>query len=174
MYMTRFVLFLFLVFGGGAVLPPVFASDDQAAAQYNRAAAVARTQRQLGYESLPQEEFPPQQVDFDALSRQIKNLASIIERMTAEKNANADSLLFRGVPSGPAYRERLFGQSGPDVASVSALVQYRLVISGNQNLRLGHVLDDGQSVEAAVVTRDGSLVEKVRINKASGQINTIR
>lgn len=174
MHKKNVTFLCFMVLGGSAALPPALASDDQAAAQYNRAAAVARAQSQLGYESLPQEEFPPQQTDFDALSQQIKNLANIIERMAAEKNINGNSLLFRGVPSGPAHRERLYGLAGPDVDSVSALIQYRLAISGNQNLRLGRVVDEGKSVAAAVVTRDGSLVEKYQIDKASGQIETVQ
>jgi len=147
----------------------LFAGDgNQQAAQFNRELAAQRARSQLGYENFPRDEFPPRQTDYESLSRQIERLSRLLEDM--QHSAGSGSLLFSEVPSGPLHKDRLFGADGPNVESVSALMRYRIAISGNPNLQLGQVSDHPDHLTASVTTRDGSLVERYRIDKASGAI----
>ena len=40
--------------------------------------------------------------------------------------------------------------------------------SGNPNLKIGEVLEEDNAYVASIVTKDGSLVEKLIIDKSSG------
>ena len=150
-------------------ISPVCAEDgNQQAAQFNGELAVHRARSQLGYESHPRDEVQPLHVDYESLSQQIERLSRLIEDL--QQSADSSSLLFRGVASGPLHRDRLFGARGPSVESVSALMRYRIAVSGNPNLQLGKVTNHQDHLSATVTTRDGSLVETYRIDKASGAI----
>ena len=48
------------------------------------------------------------------------------------------------------------------------LVEYSIRNSKNPNLKLGDISDKGDFYEADVVTREGSLVDKIQVNKKTG------
>jgi len=49
-------------------------------------------------------------------------------------------------------------------------MRYRIAVAGNPNLQLGQVANHQDHLTATVTTRDGSLVETYRVDKASGVI----
>jgi hypothetical protein len=54
-----------------------------------------------------------------------------------------------------------------------AMVEGRLAFMGNPNLKMGDITDQGASFEAEILTRDGSLVDKLVIHKAMGWMRSI-
>ncbi len=116
-----------------------------------------------------------------ALSLQIQHLAGILQAM---RRADADR---RQAPSGflpalpliPGDQARVdvqsvYGPDGPTETSVRLLLEYRLLIAGNPRLKIGEVVDSGETVIAQVVTQDGSLVEEYAVDKRSGGWRPIR
>ncbi len=45
--------------------------------------------------------------------------------------------------------------------------------TGNPNLKLGEVTETPNTVEGKIVTKDGSLVEKIVVDKATGRMNPV-
>ena len=54
-----------------------------------------------------------------------------------------------------------------------AMVESRLEFMRNPNLKMGGVTDQGATFEAEVLTRDGSLVDKLVIHKTMGWMRSI-
>lgn len=54
-----------------------------------------------------------------------------------------------------------------------AMVEGRLAFMRNPNLKMGDITDQGSSFEAEILTRDGSLVDKLVIHKAMGWMRSI-
>ena len=53
------------------------------------------------------------------------------------------------------------------------MVESRLAFKRNPNLKMGDITDQGDSFEAEILTKDGSLVDKLVINKAMGWMRSI-
>lgn len=53
------------------------------------------------------------------------------------------------------------------------MVESRLSFKRNPNLKMGDITDQGDSFEAEILTKDGSLVDKLVINKAMGWMRSI-
>jgi len=83
---------------------------------------------------------------------------------------------------GPAYGSepsRQFpngGQQQPqqpiDKAQARSMVENYLQSTGNPNLKLGEITDEGSSFEADIVTKNNSLVDKILVNKNSGAMRS--
>ena len=81
----------------------------------------------------------------------------------------------RGQGYGPGYCRgnsdisRSFGEV--DKAETAAeIVAGRLEDTGNPNLKVGKVTESGRDFEVEIVTKDGSLANKVFVEKATGRI----
>ena len=71
--------------------------------------------------------------------------------------------------SAPAHLSlNSYGPDGPTVKSVRLIAEYQLMKNGNKRLKLGEVKDVGDALTLDIVTLDGSLVEKYRIDKKTG------
>ena len=53
-----------------------------------------------------------------------------------------------------------------------SMVENYLKSTGNPNLKLGKITDDGSSFEADIVTKDNSLVDKILVDKNSGAMRS--
>ena len=78
---------------------------------------------------------------------------------------------------GPAYgygpnQQYPYAQQQPqkpiDKDQAKSLVENYLQSTGNPNLKLGDIKDEGQNFEADVVTKDNSLADKILIDKNTG------
>jgi len=97
-------------------------------------------------------------------------------------NSTQPSLAPRGNPSsfgpgmmGPGYgpnQQYPYAQQQPqkpiDKDQAKSIVENYLKSTGNPNLKLGDIKDEGQNFEADVVTKDNSLADKILIDKNSG------
>jgi hypothetical protein len=45
--------------------------------------------------------------------------------------------------------------------------------TGNPNLKLGDIKDEGRYFEADIVTRDNSLVDKLLVDKKTGEMRSV-
>lgn len=52
------------------------------------------------------------------------------------------------------------------------LLEDHLRYTKNPNLKLGDILDKGELYEADVLTKDGSLVDKIQVNKKTGYLRS--
>ena len=59
------------------------------------------------------------------------------------------------------------------IDDAKAMVEGRLAFMRNPNLKMGDITDQGASFEAEILTRDGSLVDKLVIHKAMGWMRSI-
>ena len=76
-----------------------------------------------------------------------------------------------GAPGGP--RAALGDVAFPlDQESALKVAERHLAIIGNDNLTVGDIRDRGQDFEVAIVTRNGSLVDKLLINKQTGWLRS--
>jgi len=68
------------------------------------------------------------------------------------------------------------GQQQPqqpiDKAQARSMVENYLQSTGNPNLKLGKITDDGSSFEANIVTKDNSMVDKILVDKNSGAMRS--
>ncbi len=56
---------------------------------------------------------------------------------------------------------------------LACLLNNYVTRTGNANLKAGEVLEKGDIFEATVVTKDGSLVERLEIDKKTGMFRRI-
>jgi hypothetical protein len=70
-----------------------------------------------------------------------------------------------GYGYGPQYQQP---QKPLDKEEAKAMVEDYLNSTRNPNLQLGKIEDKGSSFEADIVTKDGSLVDKLAIDKSTG------
>jgi hypothetical protein len=66
-------------------------------------------------------------------------------------------------------------QTGKELTENDAKTEVESYLSGltNPNLRIGNIKDMGSAFEVEVVTKDGSLVDKVDVDKNTGYMNSI-
>jgi hypothetical protein len=55
-----------------------------------------------------------------------------------------------------------------------AIVKQRLAFMGNPNIKLGEVKEEDNSFVADITTKDGSLVDRLRIDKQTGFLRPVR
>jgi hypothetical protein len=81
----------------------------------------------------------------------------------SRQGAMLGHMLFGGAPLRPMTTER-----------VTAIVTGMLAMHGPDTLKVGKVLAKGDSIIAEVVTKDGSLVEKIEFNKKTGEHHAVK
>jgi hypothetical protein len=69
-----------------------------------------------------------------------------------------------GGMTGPGQME----QNGPDGKYTLTLLKS----TGNPNLKLGKITEKGENFEAYILTRNDSLVDKILVNKDTGEIHS--
>lgn len=142
--------------------------------------------------SCPLPHFEPKSdKDYDALSAQIQQLSQLIHAMqdsepkptiSPASNPLLTPLSISSVPpetvaAGATAMSRLtatYGPGGVTVDSVSLVLDYRLLLTGNPHLRAGDIRDGAADIHATVVTANGSKVEEFRIDKTSGEWFPVR
>lgn len=77
---------------------------------------------------------------------------------------------WRGAPSGPPV-----AQPGKPLSKdqAKALVDQHIQSSRNPNLKIGPVVEKDGVYEVSVVTKDGSLVDKIQVNKQTGWFRSV-
>lgn len=73
-----------------------------------------------------------------------------------------------GMCVGPGYSPYQLPTESVDEEKSKDLVEDYLQYGRNPNLKIGEVKDKGSDFEVCVVTKDGSLVDKILINKNTG------
>jgi hypothetical protein len=77
-----------------------------------------------------------------------------------------------GTPSEPYPYAGQQPQKPLDKVQAKAMVENYLKSTGNPNLKLGDIKDDGQYFEADIVTKDNSLVDKLLVDKDTGAMRS--
>jgi|GEM_PF-3505067 len=116
---------------------------------------------------------PDRDVDYGTLSRQIDSLGNIIADMKRKRQQQAVRPAGSWGPkllpdAGHDPVTQVYGPRGVTLATVAALLDYRLSVRGNPRLKAGGVLDKGKAIEAKIVTQNGSLVEVYAVDKGTG------
>jgi hypothetical protein len=75
-----------------------------------------------------------------------------------------------GYGYGPQYQQPQKPMTKKDVET---LVQNFLKSTGNPNLKLGEIKDEGSTYEVAVVTKDNSLVDRILVDKRTGWMRSV-
>lgn len=140
-----------------------------------RRAAKAKAKGKIGYPNVFDYVHgdSDRSADFYYLSRQIEQLSRYLRDVSR-------SLVLTPPPGppgsgGPADDiNAVYGPDGPTVKSVRLILEYRLLVAGNPRLQVGTVSDDGTTVTAEVVTREGSVVDEYRIDKKTGVWTPVR
>ena len=169
-----------LVFGAFSVSVADDESDHQTRANELRQASQARAAAKLGYSEIYNpNENNNRHVDYFTLSRTIQRLAIIVEELE-RSSRQTDQRLAHTIPSFPQRPMmpnellHVYGPNGPDERSVTLLLEYQLLVGGNPRLKIGKVVDHGESISATVITIGGSLVEEYRVNKQRGNWQPVR
>ena len=74
-------------------------------------------------------------------------------------------MMGQGYGSGPQYQQP---QKPLEKTDAEAMVQNYLNATRNPNLKLGKLKEEGSAFEAEIVTKDGSLADKILIDKNTG------
>ncbi|HPI94063.1 MAG TPA: hypothetical protein PLT09_10370 [Deltaproteobacteria bacterium] len=76
---------------------------------------------------------------------------------------------------GPGYGYRGWrGTAGPvDKDQAKLLMERYIASTGNPNLKLGKIMDKDTYYEAEIVTKNGSLVDKLMVDKQTGWIRSV-
>ncbi|MGE4059484.1 MAG: hypothetical protein AB7E69_11525 [Sphingomonadales bacterium] len=119
--------------------------------------------------------YPPPETDFVALSMQIERLAAYL-REQAEANAGQAPAAVPGLdlPVPGSGVARHYGPDGPTVRSVSALLEYRLMLAGNPALKVGPVTDEGDRIRARIMGAGDALMDEYLVEKSSGVWTQVR
>lgn len=75
-------------------------------------------------------------------------------------------MMGQGYGSGPQYQQQ--PQKPLEKTDAEAMVQNYLNATRNPNLKLGKLKEEGSAFEAEIVTKDGSLADKILIDKNTG------
>ena len=123
---------------------------------------------------------PADTIDLNAIKEHLRRLGEAISRALDEAARSVDPKS-GGTPPGdgglgglapdvrPGELRDVYGPGGPTVRSVKALLQYRLVLLGNQRLKAGRIYERDKRIIAEVVTaREGALVARYMIDKTTG------
>ncbi|MCZ4282580.1 hypothetical protein O4H49_17460 [Kiloniella laminariae] len=145
-------------------------------AQQLREASKARAQSQLGYENIYRDP-KDRQIDYYALTQQINILSNIVRALAEDQNSYSSTdgptqslpraLSVVRSPSGSEV-ESVYGPTGPNEKAVRLLLEYQLMVNGNPRLKVGEISNEEGFIVADVITVDGSLVERYRIDKTTG------
>lgn len=145
-------------------------------ADYYRERAQYNAQSNLDYPFIPYQTGRSGSIDYVALTHQIQVLAAQLQALASEaarlerQNVSAPGLeLPIADGSGGTY-----GPEGPTEKSVSVLLEYRLMVSGNPRLKVGPVSDEGEKIRAKIVTAEGAVVDEYLVNKADGVWSPVR
>ena len=153
-------------------------------AQQLREASKVRAQSQLGYESIYRDPRN-RQIDYYALTQQINNLSNIVRSLsenqpeTQPKNQHVNNTLSAPPSTLPRAlspvagnnsrsANNIYGPAGPSEKAVRLLLEYQLMINGNERLKIGKIQEEDKYITAEVVTVEGSLVERYKIDKSNG------
>ncbi|MCW8862027.1 MAG: hypothetical protein OQK23_01095 [Rhodospirillales bacterium] len=150
--------------------------DHSARAKQLREESKARAGANLGYPTIadPNVGFE-RNIDYHELRQTIRRLGAIIEDMAVQQRAEESSQAAQGILAPvPAMGLAAYGPEGPNEKSVRLILEYRLMVQGNPRLKVGAVKAGDKSVNATVVTVDGSLVEEYEIDKATGAWRPVR
>jgi hypothetical protein len=71
---------------------------------------------------------------------------------------------------GPQYQQR---QKPLDKEDAKAIMESYLHSTRNPNLKLGKITEKGNAYEAEIMTKDGSLVDKIMVDKYTGWMRSI-
>jgi hypothetical protein len=71
-------------------------------------------------------------------------------------------------PSGPSQQTQPLTKS-----EVKMLLENYLRNTGNPNLKLGDISEKEKSYEAEILTKDGSLVDKIQVQKYTGWFRSV-
>jgi len=76
---------------------------------------------------------------------------------------------------GQGYGYRNYNRTGQSVNMDQAkvLVEHYLTTIGNPNLKSGKITDKDKYFEAEIVTKEGSLVDKIMVNKKTGWMKSV-
>jgi hypothetical protein len=75
---------------------------------------------------------------------------------------------------GPQYGPRYQQPQDPlDKKEVQEILENYLKSTRNPNLKLGNIEDKGSYFEAEILTKDGSLADKIAVNKSTGWMRSI-
>jgi len=157
-------------------------------AQQLREASKARAQSQLGYDDIYRDP-KNRQIDYYALTQQINILSNIVRSLAETQETNnpptarlttlprALSVISshgrsqdgsQGRPLDKSQVGNVYGPSGPTEKAVRLLLEYQLMVNGNPRLKVGDIIEESSFISADVVTVDGSLVERYKIDKSTG------
>ena len=75
-----------------------------------------------------------------------------------------------GYGYGPQYQQPQKPMTKKDAET---LVQNFLKSTGNPNLKLGEIKDEGSTFEVAIVTKDNSLVDRILVDKRTGWMRSV-
>jgi hypothetical protein len=77
--------------------------------------------------------------------------------------------------SGQGYGYRSYNRSGQPITldQTKVLIEHYLTTIGNPNLKSGKITDKDKYFEAEIVTKDGSLVDKLMVDKQTGWMKSI-
>ncbi len=143
-------------------------------ADQNREASQARAQSQLGYPYVFRE-ARDRHIDYVSLAAQVSELSRIIAAMAAQQSPSAMMPPNVPITSGMSRAQSSnltrssYGPEGPTVKSVTLIAEYQLLKNGNKRLKLGDVSDSGDALSVEIVTLEGSLVERYRVLKNTGE-----
>lgn len=158
---------------------PALSDGDTDKARQMREASQARSAAKIGYPYV----YDPttgvaRDVDYLALSATIRRLAAMIEELERAGPLPAPARIAVPVLPGRALSadelSQVYGPDGPNARSVRLLLEYHLMVGGNPRLKVGDVREEEKAIIATVATRDGSLVEEYRVDKANGQWQAVR
>jgi len=141
-----------------------------------RERAKANAQTNLNYEYVYNNSGISNQV---LLGQQIAQLASMTSSLANQIAQQASSDLVYGpqlsiapVVNSSTPVTNIYGPTGVNVKTVRTLLNYRLMIAGNPNIKAGKVHDNAKYVLVELVTLNGSLVGKYQVSKENGQWTT--
>jgi len=90
-------------------------------------------------------------------------------------HAMGPGMMHRGWGMGPQCGPQAYQEQKPlDMGQAKQMLQNCLNYSGNPNLKLGKIEDNGSVFRADILTKkEGALVDKVVVNKYSGWVHSI-
>lgn len=132
-------------------------------------------QSNLDYPFIPFQTGRSDRVDYVALTHQIQVLAAQLQALAAEAaRLEQKNNVTPGLELPSSGEQGAYGPQGPTEKSVSVLLEYRLMVSGNPRLKVGHVKDEGENIKAQIVTENGALVDEYLVNKLNGVWSPVR
>jgi len=158
--------------GPGPYGSPGASRQQEAEFQRQRAEAGARADlNNLGYPNPYQNDYPPRETDFVALSMQIEALAAHMRALAAEQASQSmapAAVPGLDLPQAGSGVAATYGPDGPTPKSVRMVLDYRLLLAGNPRLRSGAITDRGDAVSAQIITADGAVVDEFLVDKRTG------